>query len=403
MTKRFTDVDDIRRAMRSGRMSRRMLLSATAGLSLTALLAACGGDDDDDGAEAESTETTSASGDAATESATSTSEASATETSSESTSASSATEATDGTAAATTGESSSGGWSFTDDRGKEITLPSRPERVVAEVGSAAALWDLGIQVVGIFGPAVTDDGEREAKAGNIDLDAVESIGEGFEDFDLEALIALEPDLIVSTMYDDETLWMIDPEVLPQVEQIAPAIGINIVAKPVTDLIERFADLAKSLGADLQATAHTEAKARFEELSERVSSIVAEKPGLTVLAVAGGEEALYIGNPDMTSDLMYFAELGVEMVDPEGEESYFSSELSWEQATKYPSDVILNDIRSAWYSIEQLVAVPSMAEHPAVKAGQVGNWHTEYIISYRGFGDVLEDLAGLLEESRADVV
>src|SRR5687767_7092348 len=51
-------------------------------------------------------------------------------------------------------------WSFEDDRGVTATAPSRPQRIVAHVGSAAVLWDHGIRVVGTFGPRGRPDGSR---------------------------------------------------------------------------------------------------------------------------------------------------------------------------------------------------------------------------------------------------
>ena len=38
-------------------------------------------------------------------------------------------------------EQQGGQWSFKDDRGKEVTAPKRPERVVAQVSAAGALKD----------------------------------------------------------------------------------------------------------------------------------------------------------------------------------------------------------------------------------------------------------------------
>ncbi len=44
-----------------------------------------------------------------------------------------------------------GPWTFTDDRGVEVTLESRPQRIVAYETAASALWHVGITPVGIFG------------------------------------------------------------------------------------------------------------------------------------------------------------------------------------------------------------------------------------------------------------
>src|SRR3954447_17125118 len=93
--------------------------------------------------------------------------------------------------------SGSGAWEFTDDRGKKITRDKRPEKIVAYVSSAAALWDFGIHPIGVFGPQKTESGEKEIQAGNIDLAKVTSLGNAWDDFDLEEFIGLQPDLLVT--------------------------------------------------------------------------------------------------------------------------------------------------------------------------------------------------------------
>lgn len=52
----------------------------------------------------------------------------------------------------------SGEWSFTDDKGVTVTLPSRPERIVMDVNAAAPLWDFGIKPTALFGWNVLADG-----------------------------------------------------------------------------------------------------------------------------------------------------------------------------------------------------------------------------------------------------
>lgn len=44
--------------------------------------------------------------------------------------------------------------------------------------------------------------------------------------------------------------------------------------------------------------------------------VAENPGIKVLAASGSPDVLYVSNPEVNTDLMYFAQLGVDVVKPE---------------------------------------------------------------------------------------
>lgn len=71
--------------------------------------------------------------------------------------------------------------------------------------------------------------------------------------------------------------------------------------------------------------------------------------------------------------------------------------------KYPADLILNDARSEEFNEEWLRGVPTFAEHPAMQADQVGNWYTEYVISYQGLSVILGELAATIRGARADVV
>ncbi|MGQ0776580.1 MAG: hypothetical protein ACT4NY_19500 [Pseudonocardiales bacterium] len=54
-----------------------------------------------------------------------------------------------------TGESG-GGWSFTDDRGVRVDLPSRPMRIAAYETAGAALINLGVRPVASFGSGPVD-------------------------------------------------------------------------------------------------------------------------------------------------------------------------------------------------------------------------------------------------------
>ena len=100
---------------------------------------------------------------------------------------------TDGRAAQTDGS-----WEFTDDRGRKISLPRRPQRIVAQVGAAAALWDFGIRPVGIFGEQKLSFAEGgsantgvDHRVGNLDLGAVEWVGTTYGEFNIEKYAALQ--------------------------------------------------------------------------------------------------------------------------------------------------------------------------------------------------------------------
>jgi len=365
------------------RFSRRTLLAAVPGLMLLAAGVACGGDDDDHDPTA-----TTATGDAS---------GTPTQTNAGATS-------TTGTTASPASSSTDGEWSFTDDRGVTITLPQRPERVVPYVPIAASLWDFGVRPVGVFGTTVRPDGTPEITSGDIDFEVVESLGEVYGEMDLEALVALQPDLILFDMYGPEfDLWGLTPEAVAQVEAIAPIAGISFVDRPVDETIGKIEELAGLLGADLNAPDVVAARERFDTASEAVRAACAEKDGLQALFVAGWTDNFYVANPLVWTDLIYFQDIGLEIAVPDIAAGELWETLSWEQANKYQVDLILNDARSAALTPEQLAEYATWTAQPAVAAGQVGEWYTEFVPSYAGFAGVLESLAETISDASADVV
>ena len=247
-------------------ISRRSLLAAAPGLVMLAAGVSCGGAEED-----EPTPTSSSGSSTATPAT----EATATSASGVTTSETDATEA------------GGGAWSFTDDLGVTIELPAMPERVVAYIPIAASLWDFGVRPVGVYGTTLRADGKREIYTGDVDLDEVVSLGEVYGEIDMEALVALQPDLIVFDVYTSEVdVWGVPAEAIAQIEEIAPILGISFVERPVSETISRIEELAGALGADLEAPEVVEARARFEQASADVEAAVTEKPGLTALFVSG---------------------------------------------------------------------------------------------------------------------
>lgn len=365
-------------------VSRRQLIVGSLGLGLMATLAACGSDD------AEPTSTPNA--------ASEDRETPADSGAAEPTATSDAATATESDTAGATGE-----WEFTDDRGITVTLPTRPTRIVAYSTVAASLWDYGIRPVGIVGPQRKADGSQDPQTGDIDLDLVESIGEEADALDLEKLVTLEADLIIGLTYDLETIWPLDAGVAAQMEAIAPMLGMSATGESAKVLIERFQGLAEALGADLDAPEVSDGIERFEQASAELSAAIEEKPGLTVMTVTGGADQLYVGNPNQSPDLIYFSELGLDLIEPDDSEGFIFATLSWEQALKYQADLVLNDARETWYSKEELAAQPTWQEQPAQKADQIGDWEVVFVMSHKGFAEIIEHLTETIQQSRADVV
>ncbi|MFI9273093.1 ABC transporter substrate-binding protein [Kitasatospora sp. NPDC052896] len=306
------------------------------------------------------------------------------------------------TSAPAAGHSSGGPWSFTDDRKTTVTTKSTPSRIVAFTGTAAALVDFGIdqQIVGVFGETKLANGQADPQAGDLDVNKVTIIGNAYGDFDIEKYAALRPDLLVTHMYDPGALWYVPDESKDKILQLAPVVGITTARVPLTTPIQRYAELAQSLGTDLNAKKVTDAKARFEAAADAVRQAARASGGLRVMAASGSADLLYVSNPGYSADLMYFAQLGVDLVVPDKLDTggYYES-LSWENASKYAADLILLDDRGTALQPKDLAAKPAWSQLPAVKANQITPWDAVPRYSYAGAAPLLERLAKAVQSAK----
>lgn len=298
-------------------------------------------------------------------------------------------------------ESDGDGWSFKDDRGRAVKADARPERIVAYVGSAAALHDYGVDCTAVFGPATYSDGRRTPQAGSLDVKKLDSVGVQAGTFNIEKFASLRPDLLVSNMNQPKRLWQVPDEGADKIESLAPSVAITTSGVSLLHPIQRYAALAEALGADLKAPRVAEAERRFETAAERLRRVAGAKKDLKVLAVATQAENLYVGAPGMFPDTRYFDELGVGFVHPEKPAAPGFWELvSWENADLYPADVIFADQRSNNLPLKEVAKTKGTWNRlPAVRAGQVVPWNNEAQFSYAGYAPLVERLADALEKAR----
>ena len=190
-----------------------------------------------------------------------------------------------------------GGWEFTDDRGTTITLDEVPTRVAGLNDVLSSLWNYGIEPVASWGQtSIEEDVAFEGK----DLSDVAVVGTSYGQIDLEALAAADPDLIVASVYPTDSSGTLDPEAplygfesleqQEQVEQIAPIVGVAWRGS-AADVIERTAELAGSLGVDLDGAEMTAMRQEFDEastaLTEAAGSGVSVLPATPPRPTAGG--------------------------------------------------------------------------------------------------------------------
>ncbi|WP_280276468.1 ABC transporter substrate-binding protein [Nocardia wallacei] len=287
-------------------------------------------------------------------------------------------------------------WSFTDDRGKTAHAQGIPSRVVAFTGSAATLADYGLgdRLAGIFGEVRAGSGATSELAGDLDPNRLTVLGNSWGEFDVERYAALEPDLLITDMYVPDGLWYVPDESRSQIESINPNIAaISVAKQPLPTTIGRYEQLAVALGADPAAPPVARARARFDTAAQAVRDAAAAKPELRVLAASAAPDTFYVSDPRASADLSYFRELGVRLVVPERVDSQgFYESLSWENADRYPADLILLDNRSAAVQPDALAGKPLWRTLPAVRAGALAPWSPVYRFSYAGVAPLLERLA-----------
>jgi iron complex transport system substrate-binding protein len=297
----------------------------------------------------------------------------------------------------------SGPWSFKDDRGKNVQLDKVPANIVAFTGVAAALFDYGVSVKGVFGPTKTQDGKPDVQAGDMDISKVTVLGNSWDQFNVEKYAALAPDVLISTMFDSVgTLWYVPEASKDKIAKLAPSVGISVYDRQLTAPLQRMWELAESLGGDMKAAKVTDAKKRFEEASERLRKAAKAHPDIKVMAGSASQELFYVSGTNLSVDLEYFKALGVNFVEPPEKAKakgggWFES-LSWENVDKYAADIIMMDDRSSAIQPANITEA-TWKKLPAVKAGQVISRSAEPILSYDKCVPLVENLAKAIESAK----
>ncbi|MFT4041081.1 MAG: ABC transporter substrate-binding protein [Thermomicrobiales bacterium] len=296
-----------------------------------------------------------------------------------------------------------GEWTFTDVLGNTVTLPEKPQRIAAAINMAAALWDYGVEVPTVFGWTATHfpDGDHVAW-GNIDVDKVTTLGDADGNVIVEDLLAQQPDLIVSWLWDKDnpasSQVAIPEELTEQVEGIAPVI--YLVQGDANDVeLGRIEAFAAAMGADLDSPEIVAQREAYEAKKAELQEVAAAQSDLTVIFASFGEDRLWVAGPDYVADLGQVRDLGVKIANDGSptSESYWE-ELSLEQALKYPADVLYIDQYGALTELEALQAQATVGQHPAVLAGQAGPWKRDLPLNYQGLTAFIESVLEPLRDA-----
>jgi len=293
-----------------------------------------------------------------------------------------------------------GEWSFTDDRGVTVTLPAPPQRIVAFIDCAASLWQFGIKPIALFGPMFDTDGNPALRVGEVDVEEIPSVGD-LNGLDLELLVSAQPDLIITNMWSEGNLNLLDlgGGGTEQIEQIAPIIGVSMLNRTVTDLLARYEELAVALGASPELAMVDGAKAGYDSACQAVRDAVAANPDLTFIFGFRSTDQLWIADPTQWPDLSLLTSLGVTIAvpdEPHGDGNPFYA-VSWERLGLYPADVFMSQLQGPGEGGGAL-----WDQYPAVAADQVRGWGPDpywLLYTYENYAQILTEFAATILNSK----
>jgi iron complex transport system substrate-binding protein len=183
------------------------------------------------------------------------------------------------------------------------------------------------------------------------------------------------------------------------------VGVS-QGKSIVDLAKGYEDLAKSLGAKVDAPEIAANKKRFEEAVVKFKAAVAAKPGLTVAAMSPADDKVYVANPEYAPELLDLQSFGLKVINPGSPDPGFPywENLSWENADKYQPDLILWDGRSftATANAEWGAKQPTWFSIKAAKAGAVVSWPAYWMHTFGHFATELDKLTEAVKAADANI-
>ncbi|GIF26944.1 iron complex transport system substrate-binding protein [Actinoplanes tereljensis] len=292
----------------------------------------------------------------------------------------------------------SGPFEYKDALGKDIKLDKAPTTVVAQSSVAAALWDAGFQVKGAYGELKPDAaGKLSYQAGSLDLSKVTVIGSTYGEFDTEKYALLNPQLLVDYTFDNKALWYVPAAQSEKILSLAPGLAVPGNYKTTDEAIATFVDLAGKLGADTAAA--TAAKTEYDSALKAVGES-AKTSGLKVAIMSPGTDSLYVADPVQLPEGNTLKNQGLDVISPTNPKNEVFAQFSWEKAVEFKdADVILVDARTYDAAKADLAKVPTWANLPAVKAGQVYPWYAAAPYSYQSYAKIYTELAGELKSAK----
>ncbi|QEO15348.1 ABC transporter substrate-binding protein [Agromyces intestinalis] len=300
-------------------------------------------------------------------------------------------------------ESGEVAWSYVSGDGTTYTADHVPQRIIAHAYAAKVLMEFGITPVGIYA-----DGDLDSDVGlqGVDFEGIEVLGEEWGKIDVEKAASLQPDLIVGDWWPVEEAYSglesgVE-ESSTKLAELAPVVGAA-QGDSIVDLIEGYAELAESLGAD---TAVIDAqRAEFDGAVAAFQEAVAGKPGLTALAISPYDDSYAIAVPEYAPELLDLRSWGLDVIvpsEPDPDFPYWQT-LSFENADAYQPDVLLFDDRNHPANEQTLADQPISSQIAAFAAGQTTTWPAYWLHTYPDYTAQLQSLTAFVEGANPDIV
>jgi iron complex transport system substrate-binding protein len=188
-------------------------------------------------------------------------------------------------------------------------------------------------------------------------------------------------------------------------ELAPVVGVS-QGKSIVDLAKGYEDLARSLGADVDAPGIAANKERFDKAVAGFKEAVAAKPDLTVAAMLPADDKVYVANPEYAPELLDFQRWGLKVINPDSPDPGFPywENLSWENADKYQPDLILWDGRQykPTSNAEWGAKQPTWFKIKAARTGAVVSWPAYWLHTYSHFAAELDNLTAAVKAADPNV-
>jgi iron complex transport system substrate-binding protein len=258
----------------------------------------------------------------------------------------------------------------------------------------------GIRPVGIYADKAI---EQDPGLKDEDLEGIEILGEAWGEIDTAKAARLNPDLIVADYWPVDKAYSGMEEGVKEeskkIADLAPVVGAAW-SDSIVEIIEGYEDLARSLGADVDAPEIAAHRERFDEAVDDFQRATAAKPGLDALAVAPWTDMIYVAVPEHAPELLDFQRWGLDVIVPDDPDKGFPywENLSWENADKYQPDLLLIDDRDYTMTRKAMERQPTWDEIDAAAAGATTRWPAFWLHTYEDYASELERLTRAIEEA-----